>query len=310
MRIVPAGSLAPTSAHMDKDVRSGLDLRMRLPAAVACLVLAAAGCSHKRIPAPAPVPIQLPLIALEAAKVEGLGFAGANLSFRALVQNPNPTPISVARVDYALDVEGARAAQGALADALAIPPAGPEGGMGEGEVVLPVQVRLATIPGVARILAAGGDAAYVLGGVVTFHTIAGDVRVPLSQSGRLVVPKAPRFQVEKVVLRSASPREVTLEMRLGVTNPNAFAMPPGRVACGLLLSNKEVVRADVALPEVEAGGTAGVAVPVKISVFKAGKAVARLLLPFTSLDAAVKGEAVFGGVPVPLDLSTSILPGG
>jgi len=293
---------------MDMPVRSGLNRRMRLPAALALAALAA--CSHKRVPPPAPVPVQLPLIALEAAKVEGLGFAGANLSFRALIQNPNPTLISVARVDYALDVEGSRAAQGSMVEALAIPAAGPDGVMGQGAVVLPVQVRLAAVPGVAKILKAQGDAAYVLGGAVTFLTAGGEVRVPLAQSGRLVVPRAPRFQVDRVVVRSASPREVTLEMRLDVGNPNPFAIPPGRVACGLLLSNKEVVRADVEIPEVAAGGTAGVNVPVRISVLKAGKAVARLLLPFTSLDAAVKGEAVFGGVPVPLDLSTSILPGG
>src|SRR5512132_939817 len=118
---------------MDKAVRSGSDGGMRLPVAVAAACLAlAAGCSHKRIPAPAPIPIQLPLIALEAAKVEGLGFTGADVSFRALVQNPNPTPISVARVDSALDVEGARAAQGAVTAPLAIAPAGTDGGMGAG----------------------------------------------------------------------------------------------------------------------------------------------------------------------------------
>ena len=99
-------------------------------------------------------------------------------------------------------------------------------------------------------------------------------------------------------------------MRLDVQNPNAFAIPPGRIGYGLLLSNKEVVRADVQLAEpIEGGATAAVVVPVKISVFKAGKAAARLLIPFTSLDVALKGEAVFGGVPVPLDLATSILPG-
>jgi hypothetical protein len=48
---------------------------------------------------------------------------------------------------------------------------------------------------------------------------------------------------------------------------------------------------------------------VTLSPIKAGKAAAMLLIPFTSLDVAVKGEAVFGGVPLPLDLSTSILRG-
>jgi hypothetical protein len=143
-----------------------------------------------------------------------------------------------------------------------------------------------------------------------FLTPAGEVRVPISQVGRLVVPKTPRVHAQKLLLRSASPREVVLEMGLDVENPNAFDVPPGRVGCGLHLSGSEVVRADVVFAEpIAAGATSRAVVPIRISVFKAGKAVARLLLPFTSVDAALKGEAVFGGVPVPLDLSTSVVPG-
>jgi hypothetical protein len=133
----------------------------------------------------------------------------------------------------------------------------------------------------------------------------------MAASGRISVPRSPRFRAESLRLRKASPREVTLELRLDVENPNPFDLPPGRIGCGLLLSGKEVVRADLVFPAPIAGGsTASAVVPIRISPTKAGKAAARLLIPFTSLDASLKGEAVFGGVPVPLDLSTSILPGG
>jgi LEA14-like dessication related protein len=279
--------------------------------AIAPLLAATAlACSHApKRPPPAPIPVELPLVAFEAVKVDGLGFVGANLSFRGRIENPNATPISVVRVDYSLEVEGLRAAQGVIPSSLAIPAAGPDGAMGLGVVELPVQLRFAAVPGVAKVLAASGEAAYALGGTVTFLTPAGEVRVPMAQTGRLVVPRAPTFHVERVLLRSASPREVRLEMRLDVRNPNAFAIPPGRLGCGLLLSHREVVRADAEIPEVAGGGTGRVVVPIRISVLKAGKAAARLLLPFSSLDVSVKGEAVFGGVPVPLDLATSILPG-
>lgn len=281
---------------------------MRHLAATLLAVLAA--CSHgPRRPPPAPIPVVPPLVAFEAAKVEGLGFSGANLSFRGRIDNPNPTPISVVRVEYVLDLDGKQAATGAVEAPLAVPPADASG-PGTGAVTLPVLLRFAAVPGVAAVLAREREAAYALGGTVTFLTAAGEVRVPLAQAGTLVVPLPPRFRVEKVVLRKASPREVALEMRLDVANPNAFALPPGRIGYGLLLSNKEVVRADVEIAApIEGGATAALVVPVKISMLKAGKAAARLLVPFSSLDVAVKGEAVFGGVPVPLDLSTSILPG-
>lgn len=286
---------------------------MRTLATAALTAAATLACSHARAPTPlpAPLPVAQPLVAFEAVKVDGLGFLGATLSFRARVENPNPTPISVVRLDYALDLEGGRAAQGSVPLALALAAADPAAGPGTGDVVLPVQIRYAAVPGIAKVLATDHEAAYALGGAVTFSTPAGQISVPLWQTGRVVVPRAPRFRVEKVVLRSASPREVALEMRLDVANPNEFVVPAGRIGYGLLLSGKEIVRADVEIPEpIAAGGNAAVLVPIKLSPLKAGKAAARLLIPFTSVDVAVKGEAVFGGVPVPLDLATSILPGG
>jgi LEA14-like dessication related protein len=282
---------------------------MRTPVLAAVLALAA--CSHARPPPPpAPIPLAPPLVAFEAVKVEGLGFLGADLTFRGRVENPNATPLSVVRVEYALDLEGGRAAQGALDVSLAVAATDPAAGPGLASVPLPVQLRYAAVPGVARVLAAEHEAGYTLGGAVTFLTPNGPVRVPFGAAGRLVVPRPPRFHVDKVLLRSASPREIALEMRMDIRNPNDFPIPPGRIGCGLHLQGREVVHADLEIAAPIAGGeAAALVVPIRISVLKAGKAAARLLIPFTSVDVAVKGEAVFGGVPVPLDLATSILPG-
>ncbi len=286
---------------------------MRLPATAALAALGVlASCSHaKKAPPPAPLPVVLPLVAFEAVKVEKLGFVGGTLAFRARIDNPNTTPISAVRVEYALDLEGSRAAQGAIDPALAVPAMDASGAPGTNAFTLPVQVRFAGLPGFAKALAEDREADYALGGAVVFSTPAGEVRVPMAQAGKVTVPKRPRIRVEKVVLRSASAKKIVLEMRIDVENPNDFEVPPGRIGCGLLLSGKEVVRADVLVEApIAARGGASLPVPIEISPIKAGKAVARLLIPFTSLDVRVKGEAVFGGVPVPLDLGTSILPGG
>jgi LEA14-like dessication related protein len=165
------------------------------------------------------------------------------------------------------------------------------------------------MPGVATVLAAEREAEYLLQGSVTFSTPAGEVAVPLSHAGRVVVPRLPRFRIEKVALRSRSAREVTIDLRLDVWNPNAFPLPAGRIGYGLFLSDREVVHGDIVVAApIEGGASASLEAPVRISVLKAGKAAARLLIPFTSLDVKVKGEAVFGGVPVPLDLGGSLLP--
>jgi LEA14-like dessication related protein len=280
-------------------------MRPLVPVLVA---LAVAGCSHAKKIKPAPIPVERPVITLEAARVDSLGFLGLELVFACRIENPNPFPLSVARVSYGLALEGRKAASGSIATPLAIEPATPDG-LGTGSILVPVSVRFADVPAFAPLLSLDRDAGYALTGEVTFETPAGRIAIPLSQTGRLAVPRAPRFRAGKAMLRSASPFEVKLEMSVDVHNPNAFAIPAGRIRYGLFLSDREVARTDVVIAEPIAGGaSAAVIVPVSISVLKAGKAAARLLLPFASLDVGVKGEAVFGGVPVPLDLATSILP--
>jgi LEA14-like dessication related protein len=283
---------------------------MRSTAAVLAALLAA-GCSHgaKKKLAPAPLPVERPAIALQAARVETLGFAGLELVFDCRIENPNPFPLSVARVSYGLALEGRKAVSGSTSAPLAVAAASP-GAAGVASFALPVSVRLGNVPAFGRLLALDRDATYALTGEVTFETPAGRVAVPLAQTGHVAVPRAPRFQAGKAMLRSASPREVTLEMLVGVQNPNTFPIPSGRIRYALFLSDREVARTDVVLAEpIPAGESTAVSVPIRISVLKAGTAAARLLIPFTSLDAGVKGEAVFDGVPVPLDLATSILPG-
>jgi LEA14-like dessication related protein len=293
------------SGITDPHPRSGWNGGMRaLAAAVAVL----AACAHAP-PPPAPIPVVPPLVAIETAGFEGLGFTGLDLAFRARIQNPNPMPISAVRLEYALDLEGRRAAVGALDAAIAVA-AADASGPGQAAVDLPVRVRYAAVPGVAAVLALDREATYALRGAVVFLTPAGEVRVPLGADGVAVVPHVPKVRVAKLSLRSASAREIVLELALDVDNPNDFDVPAGRIGCGLHLQDKEIVRADVLFPDAIApGATASAVLPITISPLRTGGAVAKLLIPFKSIDVRLEGEAVFGGVPVPLDISASILSG-
>lgn len=280
---------------------------MRALLAVLAASLALTGCGHTKKIAPAPLPVERPVISLTAAKVVSLDFRGLELSFGCAIDNPNPFPLSVARVKYGLALEGRNAASGSIPAPLEIAPAAPDA-PGRGSIVVPVTVRFADVSAFGSLLTGDREAAYALGGEVIFETPGGPIAVPISQAGRVAMPRAPRFHAGKVHLRSASPREVVLEMPLDVRNPNAFAIPAGRISYALLLSDKEVAKAEVVIDEpIAGGGSAALAMPIRISMLKAGKAAARLMLPFASLDVGVRGQAEFGGVPVPLDLGTSIV---
>lgn len=296
-------------------------MRSPLLLLAAVVIALAAGCSHARkAPPPAPLPVERPMVALEAARVESLAFTGLHLEFGCRIENGNPFPLSVLRVSYRFALEGRTAATGTIPSPLVVGPAtttrapastgaeAPPPGLAA--LTLPVSVRFQDVPAFAPLLRLGREAAWALTGEVVFSTPSGPIAVPLRQEGRLALPRAPRFRVERAVLRKATPKEIVVEVAVAVHNPNPFALPAGRIGYGLFLSDKEVARTDAVIAQpIGPGEDAMVAVPLRVSVLKAGTAAARLLLPFTSLDVAVRGEAVFGGVPVPLDLSSSLVPG-
>lgn len=287
------------------------------------LALTATGCAHKKKgpPPPAPIPVELPTIALEGAKLEEFKFSEARLTFSARVENPNPFPLSVARVRFGVLLEGRPAAQGQVDTAFAIPaataaaepaaPAVPAAAPvlvpGKGVISFPVAIRFGAVPGFVKVMATQKEAAYALTGAVAFSTPSGVVEVPIHTGGTVPVPKKPDIQVARFVLRSASPSAVVLELKIRVGNTNVFPLPSARLAYALWVSGKEVARANGRLESpLGVGETAELTVPIEISPLKVGKAAARFLVPFASMKVELKGGFDFEGMPIPLDLEADV----
>lgn len=276
--------------------------------ALALALVAAVGCSHKKPkpPPPAPIPVALPLIAFESAKVDEFKFSRALMTFTCRVDNPNPFPLSVSRIRFGLQLEGRPAAQGAIDTAFAIP-AGVEAVPGQGSITFPVAVQFGAVPGFAKVMAVEKEAGYSLSGAVAFRAPQGVVEVPIAHAGTVPVPKLPKFEIVKFSMRSASPKEVVLELKARIGNTNGFPIPSATLDYGLVVSKKEIARATGRLEApISPGESAELTVPIEISVFKAGKAAARFLIPFASMKVELKGQLTFDGVPVPLELDADV----
>ncbi len=268
------------------------------------------GCSHKKPkpPPPAPIPVELPLVALEGVKVEEFKFSQTLLSVSARVENPNPFPLSVAGVRFALLLEGRPAASGSVQTAFAIP-AAVDGVPGRGAITFPVAVRVSAVPGFAKVMATEKEAGYSVTGAVAFRAPAGVVEVPIAFDGTLPVPKMPKVEVLKLAMRSASPTAIVLELRVRIGNTNVFPLPSAHLDYGLIVSKKEIARATGKLQSpLLTGENAELVVPIQISPLKAGKAAASFLIPFKSKKVELKGHFEFDGVPVPLDLDADVTP--
>lgn len=245
--------------------------------------------------------LKRPVLHLRSASVQALDLEGATLAFTWDVENPNGFGVDLARVAWSIDVEGARLASGDLPGGLAVP------ANGVAPVSFPVRVRFADVPGIVALLGGGRDRIrYALAGNIGVRTPLGVIDLPLSHEDALRLPDLPRFAVEGITVRSASFTGVAVDVRLRVRNPNAFALPPGRLDYALAIGGVPVVRADQARIEPVAGGVSGiVAIPVRVDVASAGRAAAELARG-AEVGVELTGRAHLGGIPLPLDLRAKV----
>jgi LEA14-like dessication related protein len=275
--------------------------RILLATAVALSLGLLAGCAE--LSKFASAALQRPHLTFQSASLQALDLSGATVAFQYQIENPNEFGLDLARIAYQLDLEGHRIVDGDLPGGVKIP------ARGSAPVSFPVRVRFADVPGFASLLSQRDAVAYRLSGAVGVRTPVGVVEVPLSHEDRIPVPKLPGFALDGISVRSASLTDVVLDVKLRVDNPNRFPLPAAKLAYGLTVGGAPVASAEAKdLRPVAGADTSLVAIPVRVSVAGASRAVAQLVQG-SAVDVALTGSADFGGVPVPVDVRARLRAG-
>jgi LEA14-like dessication related protein len=267
--------------------------------AVAVPLLLLAGCAGlSQLAASA---VQKPKLTFRSASVQSLDLEGATLAFTWDLENPNGFGVDLAHVDWRADVEGKRVAAGDVPGGLQIK------ANAVAPVTFPVRVRFQDVPGIVALLGSGKDAVeYKLAGTLGVRTPIGVIDLPLSHTGHVKLPATPQFAVEGVAVRSIGFSEITLDVKLRVRNPNAFALPIGSLDAALSIAGAKVARADAISVAPVAGGTSAVvAIPVRLEVAEAGRAAAELARG-GEVHVELGGKANLAGIPFPLDLKGNV----
>jgi LEA14-like dessication related protein len=270
---------------------------MRRSAAALLLLLAA--CAGIRDLARSA--LKEPKLTFRSASLEALDMEGATVAFTWDLENPNGFGVDLARVGWTVDVEKTRIAAGDLPGGLQVK------ANATAPVTFPVRVRFEDVPGIVSLLGGGKDEiGYRLAGSIGVRTPVGIVDLPLSHEDTLRLPSMPRFALEGLSVRSMTLDEVTLGLRLRVRNPNAFALPVGRLDYALALGGAPVARAQRAdLAAVAAGSSAMVEIPLRFDLASAGRAAADLARG-GDVDVGLTGTALVGGIPLPLELRAKL----
>ncbi len=268
-------------------------MRKLLPAAAALALLA--GCAElQKIAASA---VERPRLSFRSVSVKTLDLEGATLGFDFMLENPNAVGVELARLGWALEVEGSHVVDGTFPGGLRVP------ANGAAAVSFPVHVRWKDVPGFVRLVGGRQAIAYRLSGSAGVSTPLGVVELPLSYSDHLSVPRLPAFGLDGVQLRSASLADVTVDVKVRVTNPNAFPLPVGGLSYSLTIGGSSVASGDGrSVAPVPANAAGVVAIPVRVSLLGAGLAATQLASG-GEVDVGLRGTAMFGGIPIPIDLA-------
>jgi LEA14-like dessication related protein len=271
----------------------------RLAAALLLAVpLALAGCAElQKVAAGA---LQRPHLTFRSASLDALDLEGATVGFHYDLENPNGFGVSVARLGYAVEIEGKRVASGDLPGGLEIRASG------TAPVTFPVRVRFRDVPGIVSLIGKRDRLPYRLSGTVGVKTPLGVLDLPLSHEDTLALPRMPDFAIDGLSIRSVGLDSVALDVRVAVRNPNGFAIPAGRLDYALSIGGSPVATGDGrALQAVAANGGTVVSIPVRVSYAGAGRAAADVARG-GAVDVALRGTADVGGVAVPLDLAARL----
>lgn len=242
-----------------------------------------------------------PKLTYRSASVQALDLEGATIGLLFDLENPNSVGVELARASWAVDVGGTRIGAGDMPGGLKIPASG------TAPVTLPVRVRFADVPGIVSLLGSGKDVLpYKVSGSIGVKTPLGVVDLPVSHADQVKLPRLPRFGVDGLSVRSVSFDSVALGVRVRVTNPNGFPMPPGALDTAIVVGGASVARTDGAkLQAVPGGASTTIEIPVRVDLASAGRA-ASSLVQGGDVDVHLQGKADVAGLPLPVDVSARV----
>jgi LEA14-like dessication related protein len=258
-------------------------------------LLALTGCAELGKMAAAAV--DPPKLTLKTVNVRALDLEGVTLGFNFDVENRNAFGLEVAKIAYGIEIEGTRVLTGDAPGGLKLP--------AEKKVPLTftARVRFREANGIAALLGKRDSVRYKLSGTVGVQTPLGLLDVPIAHEDHIDLPRAPRFSLEGLEIRSVTLKRLSLTVRVRVANPNPFPLPAGRIDAALSLGNSRVVKVENRpISGVAGNGSAVLSIPIDLDLAEAGRAASDLARGL-EVPVAVHGEADLAGARLPVELA-------
>lgn len=264
------------------------------------LPTALAACGGPRRPVPTPVAIDPPTLRVDGYLPRSADALGVTLDVQGQVENPNPFELWLGRFGWAFEVEGRQAGSGLVSTELVLPPRAAV------PVRLPARLRWADVPGFLSLLASRRTLDFRVSGAAGVRTEKGWIDLPYAADGQVALPLLPAVSLGGASVRRSNLFETLVEVRVGIENPNDFALPTGQLAYDLSVNGVSVSSAaSHSLGTVPARGATTVVIPVRLSTVGAAAGMLSGALGGRS-EVALTGRAGYGSLEATLDARTPL----
>lgn len=213
------------------------------------------------------------------------------------LDNPNPVGLSLASIDYALEVEDKQVVSGGPRQGLQI------AAQGSSDLHFPAGIRFQDLVGVVQTFLNKDNAKYRASGSLGVQTPIGVIKLPLSAEGTFEVPKIPAIVFGNPRVSNVNFQGATLEFPLTVTNKNSYPLPVAAVVGNIALAGSNIGSISTGnLGAMEGKGNKQVSIPLTVNFISAAGAATKIAQGGQA-QVTFNAQLDSGGQKVPINLN-------
>jgi len=207
------------------------------------------------------------------ASIRGLSLENIVLLFDVEVENPYATSLPLVDLRYSLASGGKNFLEGTAQPTGSIPPRGKQ------VLQLPATVQFASLLAALKGVKPGAIVPYIADFKIGVDApVLGRIDVPLSKSGELPVPAAPKIEMSSLAVDKLGLDQIKASAKLQVRNINQFPLDLSKLGVTFALGGYDVASSKLAQPiSLPAGQTTNLEVPFSFSPRTAGVGMVNLL---------------------------------
>ncbi len=208
--------------------------------------------------------IQTPKVSLADLAVTDISSQKLSLAAKLAIDNPNPIGLSLAGMDYALELNGEPFFSGESNEGMNI------AASGKSHIKVPIALKYEQLNKVYNSLKGQDEFPYRLSGQVKLNTPIGSLPIPYDLKGKLPVVRPPKINSVDLKMKNLTLTEAKLDLNLKLFNPNPFPLNISKLNYQLRMDGKDFSKGQIESAKVPPNSEGEIAIPLSLDLMGVG----------------------------------------